>query len=354
MLAACFVEGFRIAARMEMRLFLLACGLFGCYVNMLVAMKNASIASEDDLNARQTRILAANQASSRSSQSSQRRTALIAIAGEAPSVTYEAQIQEAINRDIRKWDSTSHCADVTAKASGTYCAEIASLQGKKSAAKEREKIDAEPAPVLESPPSEDPFADRFPAFAAGFGILIKRENATAHLNGVRSIWLEIMAAVGPTVILLIWDIMTAGISMLPKLEPKQTKAEILCRREQSPESASQSAAVINPKDERAKAERAADLQRRHEAFVADELEIFNGVSMRTSEPWQMWTRRCAIRSEDAGDQRSFSMRLAKNCGSPSGEQPNGWPLDFNLVTKGRVLGCCGNSRRSGINSLGTK
>jgi predicted secreted protein len=331
-LAACFIEGFRIAPKLEMRLFLLVCGLFGCYVNMLVAMKNASTASEDDRNARQTRILAANQASSQSSQSSQRRSALVVIAGETPSVTYAAQIQEAINRDIRKWESTAHCTDVTAKASGTYCAEIASLEGKKSAAEEREKIDAAPTPIVEAPPSEDPFADRFPEFAAGFGIAIKRENATAHLNGVRSMWLEIMAAVGPMVILLICDIIGAGISLLPKLEPRQPKAKaetpILIQTPAIP-------IIVNPKDERAKgaAERAADLQRRHEAFVADEMEVYSGVSMRSAEPWQMWKRRCTMRGEDAGDQRSFSQRLAKNF---QHDHNHGRPRFLNVRAKQRA------------------
>jgi hypothetical protein len=68
------------------------------------------------------------------------------------------------------------------------------------------------------------------------------------------------------------------------------------------------------------AERNADLQRRHDVFDADELETFNGVSMATDEPWRMWRARCAARREEAGDRRSFSLRLAARGSSTCGQR----------------------------------
>jgi hypothetical protein len=47
-----------------MRLLLIGLAILGMHVNMLVAMKTASIASDDDRNARETRILAASRISS--------------------------------------------------------------------------------------------------------------------------------------------------------------------------------------------------------------------------------------------------------------------------------------------------
>jgi hypothetical protein len=117
-MAAVFIESCRKVREWYWKPLLFVLAIFGMGINMAVAMKTASIASDDDRNARETRIIAANRASSLSSQSSQRRGALVAIAGETPSATYEAQIQEAINRDVRKWESTAHCTDAKYKGMG--------------------------------------------------------------------------------------------------------------------------------------------------------------------------------------------------------------------------------------------
>jgi hypothetical protein len=308
-LAPCFIEGFRHAPGWENRLLLLACGLFGMYVNALVAMNNASHASEDEKTARKQHNLAAETASSQSSQSSQRRAALVELAGETPSATYEAQIQAAINKDIAKWTATVQCSDVTARKSGTYCAEINLLKGKKKAAKAREWIDDHPV-TQEAKTSEDPFADNFPQFAAGFGITVRRENATAHLNGVRSMWLEILDGVGPMAILLMRDIILGRVRQT-RLEPRPVP--------QRPEPVEQKVEfVVEPPVDcrevmrKAKADRDEDLRRRRAIFIAEELEAFPGVSMPTSDPWRMWQRRCAKHGEEKGDQRSFTQQMREH------------------------------------------
>lgn len=294
-MAAVFFEAAR-HVRWRWAIALMCTAVFLMYSNMLVAIKTASVASEGDRNARETRILAANSVSSQSSQSSQRRTALVAIAGETPSATYEAQIQEAISRGGKKWEWTTHCtADVTTKALETYCAEIASLEGKKSAALEREKLDAQPAPIAVVPPSEDPFADSLAELAAAFGIQVNKEALTAHLNGVRALALEITAALGPMAVLCLFE---REQLRKPNQEPKPIEPT-------APEPEGDTAPPQIKRDEQ-------ERQRLHDIFVADSLETHNGTNMRTSEPWKLWNAFCAARSVDPGDQRSFTRRLRKN------------------------------------------
>jgi hypothetical protein len=314
-LAAVFVEASRHVRQWYIRLLLIGLTILGMHVNMLVAMKTASVASDDDRNARETRILAASRASSQSSQSSHRRDALVAIAGETPSATYEAQIQEATNRDIRKWESTAHCTDVTAKASGTYCAEIASLQGKKKAAEDREKLDAERplAPIAEAAPSEDLFADNIATFAGVFGLAIRKEMVTPYLNVVRALWLEVMAAFGPMAIL----------ALLFKTEPQLPKA-------QTPEPAEPMPAEPTLDEDVQKLERKEERQRLHDIFVADSLETHSGAFMMTAEPWKLWQAFCTARDAAPGDRRSFTQRLGKNFPH---DPNNGRPRFLNVRAK---------------------
>jgi hypothetical protein len=92
-----------------------------------------------------------------------------------------------------------------------------SPRSKGKAAEEREKLDATVtgAAPIEAPPAEDPFADSFPVFASGFGIKIDKAAATPHLNGVRSISLELLAALGPMSIFVLLSMMLENIDRLP-------------------------------------------------------------------------------------------------------------------------------------------
>ena len=317
--AAIFVEAGRHVRPWYYGLMLLLFGLFGTYCNSLVAMKNASHASEGDAHARKTHNLAAKTTSSQSSQSSERRSALVALAGEIPSATCEAQIQAAIAKDIVRWNLTEGCKDISAKASGTFCAGVATLRGKKTAAEKREEIDkaATSAPKVEVEMSEDPFADTFPAFARGFGVTVPKEAATPHLNGVRSIWLELGAGFGPMAVLVLWGLatkpQTQRIEPAPPRQPEPAPAVV-----EPPE------VVLTPAERRhqARVEAEAKMQRLHDMFVADNLEDCNGVFMLSAEPWEMWKKFCAARGEQPGSQKTFSQRLAANfTHDPNGGRP---------------------------------
>jgi hypothetical protein len=153
-------------------------------------------------------------------------------------------------------------------------------------------LDAEPAPILEAAPSEDPFADNFSAFAGVFGIEVRKEKVTPLLNGGRAFWLELMAALGPMAIRILLEKTEPRIPRRQAPEPETAEPELdnaLRRKEQG------------------------DEQRRlHDIFVADNLETHNGAFMMTSEPWKLWQAFCWARGEHPGNQRSFTQRLGKN------------------------------------------
>jgi hypothetical protein len=308
-MAAVFMESARKVREWYWKPLPFCLALFGMCINMAVAMKTASVASDDDRNARQTRILAANRASSQSSQSSQRRDGLAAIAGETPSATYEAQIQEAINQTPWKWKATAQCTDVKGYA-GAYCAEIASLQGKKKAAEEREKLDAQaPVPVVNAAPSEDPFADDIAASASAAGYAVDKKIVTPLFNGGRALWLEVMAAFGPAGVRFLLERVPQG-PQAPLPEPVETSSDPEIEDEKE-----------DVRDER---------QRWHDIFVAECLEMYSGAVMPTAEPWKIWQAFCAIRGVPPGIQREFTQRLRKNFPH---DPHNGRPRFLNVRAK---------------------
>jgi hypothetical protein len=79
-----------------------------------------------------------------------------------------------------------------------------------------------------------------------------------------------------------------------------------------------------------KVDRDADLRRRRSAFIAEELEQFPGVFMMTAEPWAMWQKRCAMRGDEYGDQRSFSQHLREHFDH---DPNNGRPRFLNVRAK---------------------
>ena len=221
--ASLFIEASRHARPWHTALLLLCAGLFGCYCNMLLAMKNASHASEDDLHLRKTHNLAVSTASSQSSQWSVERLAAIKVArgdgppedGLAPVGAIEAGRRALIDGPASRWTKSQQCTDISADASKRFCAEVAKFDGRIAGAEERDRLTVlltpkdGKAPTAEK--SEDPFAEDFPKFAAAFGVTVAKELATPHLNGVRAIWLELMAGLGYMAILLLWDLTAAAM-----------------------------------------------------------------------------------------------------------------------------------------------
>jgi hypothetical protein len=141
----------------------------------------------------------------------------VELAGETAVGALEAQLQALQLGDLRTWNATKGCEDVTAKASGAFCAKVADARARIEAAKERDRIDAElaklPVPKLVAG-GEAPVADAYVANVvalpreAGFKPserLVKAEEAIA-----RAFSFELLAALGPTCWLSFIDMMALG------------------------------------------------------------------------------------------------------------------------------------------------
>jgi hypothetical protein len=308
---------------------LMLAGLFGCYCNMLVAMKSANHASEDEIHLRRLANFAANTASSQSSQwVAARDAALLVVQGDGkpaegwtPVESLEAARTTLINGPTSRWNHTDGCkvGVVQAGVSKTFCEAVGKLDARIAAAKTRDlqqaKIDAAAKTGTSTVKQvEDPFADGFPKFAAGFGVTVKPENATAHLNGTRAMWLELMAGLGFMALLAMWELAEAGItSVKARLEPRErVPASSPAEARQGPEAPPVSKPAVDPKiaaRERREAA-AAHAQLLHDAYVVDRLEGTNGVAICSKEAWKLWDTYCRQRGEDpGGDRRAFKARM---------------------------------------------
>jgi hypothetical protein len=188
----------------------------------------------------------------------------VKLAGETTIGALEAQLQALQLSDLRAWNATSQCEDVTARASGVFCTKVAEARAKIEAAKERDRIDADlaklPAPKLVAVAgAEAPVADAYVANVvallreAGFRPserLVKAEEAIA-----RAFSFELLAALGPTCWLAFIDIMAAGGAAV----------SARMRKAPPPPSAPKRAAAVGP----AAAEPADDLDR----CIADVFEV---------------------------------------------------------------------------------
>jgi hypothetical protein len=217
--SALFIEG---ALRLRSWVLTPVCVLaafFLVYVNTKQATRVLSLSSESASEAKAAEIARGSQLGSQRSQWIARREVQVKLAGETAVGALEAQLQALQLSDLRAWNATSQCEDVTARASGVFCAKVAEARAKIEAAKERDRIDAElaklPVPKLVAVGgAEAPVADAYVANMvallreAGFRPserLVKAEEAIA-----RAFSFELLAALGPTCWLAFVDMMAAG------------------------------------------------------------------------------------------------------------------------------------------------
>jgi hypothetical protein len=217
--SALFIEG---ALRLRSWVLTPVCvmaALFLVYVNTKQATRVLSLSSEAASEAKAADIARGSQLGSQRSQWVARREVQVKLAGETTVGALEAQLQALQLSELRAWNATSQCEDVTARASGVFCAKVAEARAKIEAARERDRIDAElaklPVPqVVAVAGSEAPVADAYVANMvsllreAGFRPserLVKAEEAIA-----RAFSFELLAALGPTCWLAFIDMMAAG------------------------------------------------------------------------------------------------------------------------------------------------
>ncbi len=210
--AALFAETAKRAAE-DRRWFLST--LWGCvalflvYINVTVALSNASHISDHRSDSRRSEITTASERRSQVVRLSHRRTEQVRVAGETAPATVAGEISRLMAEHSSRWRSTHECnpTKTTAKASKTFCADLADLKAKHAAALERDKLDkaidtinAKVEASGETPTSAEPYVDRMAEILALIGLKITnevRQLIKASRDWVRAIGLELMAALGP-------------------------------------------------------------------------------------------------------------------------------------------------------------
>jgi hypothetical protein len=218
--SALFIEGaMRLRSWVLTPVCILA-ALFLVYVNTKQATRVLSLAGETASEARAATIAGGSQLASQGSQLLARRAEQAKIAGEATVGTLEAQLKALQLADVRAWTATSGCEDVTAKASGVFCARVAEARAKIAAAKERDKLDAElaalPVPKLivmhgAEAPVADPYVANVVAVLKELGLRPTERIIRAEESISRALGFELLAALGPTCWLAFVG-MIAGVS----------------------------------------------------------------------------------------------------------------------------------------------
>jgi hypothetical protein len=187
------------------------------YVNTKQAMRVVSLTNEVQSEAKAARVAGDLAGGRMGSQLQKRRDEQAKVAGETSVGALKAQLQAFQLSNVRAWNATDACSDVTSKASGAFCARVAEAKAKIEAAKERDKLDAQlaalPAPKVlagAEVPVVDPYVANVVALLNELGFrpserLVKAEEAMA-----RALLFEVMAALGPTCWLALVNILAAG------------------------------------------------------------------------------------------------------------------------------------------------
>jgi hypothetical protein len=191
------------------------------YSNANTAFKALASIGEAASEAKQAKINSASQLDSQARTILARREVQVKLAGESTVGALEAQLQQLTMSEVRLWNATSQCEDVSAKASGAFCARVADARAKIEAAKARDKIDEELASLRKEskaagavPTTADAYSENV---ASLLSVILGREMTAAdkrviraHYEVVRAIGLELMAAVGPAFHLLLVDVLQGG------------------------------------------------------------------------------------------------------------------------------------------------
>jgi hypothetical protein len=205
--SALFIEGARHVRDWVLTPLFIVAALLLVYGNTKQAMRNLSLASEAVSEAKAATLAEGSHRGSQGVAWVARRAEQAKIAGEAPVGTLEAQLQALQLSDLRVWNATKGCEDVTATASGKFCARVAEAKAKIEAAKERDKLDekiaALPAPkTIAAPGAEAPVTDAYVANVVALlreaGFAPSERIVKAEESLTRAFLFELVAALGPS------------------------------------------------------------------------------------------------------------------------------------------------------------
>lgn len=300
---AIFVEATLRANTPGRALFFVAAAGILMFANLQTAFDNAAHRSSDRSDLRANQIQLAARASSQRSRWSRERDEATRIAGLTPVVVLRADIEHAIAADAPRWRSTRSCQplETTAAASINFCAQLATLRGKLAAAEQRDRIDARLAELDQArltveavPTAADPFAEGVARLLSALGLKIADDAKIALTAGrdfVRSLALELIAALGPSA----WLLVTSGGSLSARRVKKSPPGDA-----EEPTAVKRRQAEIN--DASASP---------FEQFRASQLEAIEGETLRAGAAWMLWQAWCSRQGLDPGSQKKFGSSMTR-------------------------------------------
>jgi len=292
------------------------------WCNILNAATNATNHSDQKSDHRRAIIAAAKDRETQVAAGRIRRAAQVAIAGEVPPATIEAEIAALTATNSGRWQATEQCsaARITVEPSRAFCADVGRLTAKLAAAKERDKIDAKLATLgtkgeeaEPTPASADAYSENASLILSALGVEItedRKKVITASRDWLIALGIEIMAALGPMIVVIV--ITRAGRHTVAPVEPKP-------------------AAVVDPPERPAPN----PIDDPVYAFIATAFERKRGAYMKADDPWQLWLAHCAENSKPAGSQRAFGLAM-KAC--HSWERNHNRPRYVNVAPRLGVVG----------------
>jgi hypothetical protein len=273
--------------------------------NVLSAFNNATHRTGDRSDHRRGLIEAAHQAEQQRSQQSHARAEAVKLAGETPVAAIQADIEQAISANARRWQATGECDPLktTAAASMTFCARLAALRKQLGAAVQRDRIDAQlahlpPSTELTAPPaSADPYSENLAGFLGAFGVRMSdsgKQLISTQRDILLALCLELLATFGPTAALLIFSGKEVPAD---RLRAKAvTRPTAVADIEDIGICANLKEGDIEPFDP-------------YEGFISSRFEPFEGASIRAGEAWELWLQWCSEQVVSPGTQKRFGARM---------------------------------------------
>lgn len=296
--------------------------------NLQVAFDNATHMSTTRSDHRDGQIQAVHRASSQRLQWSQERDAAVQVAGLVPTAAIRANIDRTISQNVKRWRSTNFCdpGAITAEMSIAFCAAVAKLRGQLAAAESRDQLGARireldrTAATAAAPTTRDPFADQAAAVLRSFGVVLPVGGKTALSairDFVRSLALELMAALGPSAWLLV-------VSWQSRLEAVHGSMRFL---DQQLPSIRVSEVTDNGRALRP------EPNQPFGKFIQDQLEPKEGGLLSAGAVWMAWQAWCAKEGIDPGSQKKFGSSMKRRF---KHERNNNRPRYLDIALRGRM------------------
>jgi hypothetical protein len=294
--------------------------LAGCLliiVNTVVAFDNASHRSDHRSDHRRAQIQAVSDHQARRSQMVAQRSQLVLIAGETPSATYNAELEAEHAKGARILTATADCTELATKTQREFCAGLAKIRGQMAAAEKREQIDGQMADLPaanEAPAAADPYTEAIVSVLAMFRVALPAgsERALVTLKDVlRSLALEVIAAIGPAAWVLVVDGLAKAFSrgQTARARPRgDFRPTAIAGGVGSARPSAAPATMSTSTGDGLEMVTLPQSDTIHK-YVAEKLEYHQGATMPAGEAWRLWQGWCSDNGQDQGTQKAFGSKL---------------------------------------------